>query len=372
MKTQSWFLCLCLAVVLTACHRNDFRISGDIADGFTVGQKIYFEHIGLKGIDVLDSAKLNSRGSFSFYAERPDYPDLYQLRLGEQRFVFSVDSTEHIYIVADGKDLLSPEVIEGSHNTEIICRLRNSVRDMQTYYTNKDAEHFKLQVAQHRHFADSVIMSSTHSIAAYYAIFQRVGDYYVYNPYIKSDRIYCAAVATGFKAYMPLNPRSQLLEAWVLAALRDEKRQDNIRSIQEMVNNAEDAFLEIAIPDRNGEIRKLSDLKGKVVLLDFSAAEMEQNVAYTLQLRELYNHYHGKGFEIYQVSADQNEQRWLQATELLPWVCVRNPKNPVSSAFLTYNVHSIPTMFVLDKQGHVIARHSDFTAIEKDIKKCMK
>ncbi len=372
MKLQ-YIIILLVVSLLTACHGNDFSISGEISDGN--GKKLYLEHIGLSGIEVMDSVDLKSDGRFLFYAKRPRYPDLYQLRLENSKFVFPIDSTERINLYTDTKGLAYPSEIMGSHKAEILNKLRSSVRNLQLLYNNPESKNtscFIDNYNEHREYADSIIMSDTRSIVSYYAIFQRIGNYYIYSPFVKADRVYCAAVATAFKAYMPDYERTSSLENWVLQALKEEKRNANIVSLQQMIDEADTAFLDITLPDQFGKEHKLSELKGKVVVLDFVSSAIQNRSAYILQLRELYNKYHSKGLEIYQVYVDEDAFRWSQTVENLPWVCVRETNMGRQSSLLTYNVRSIPTLFVINKQGDVIARHNDFKSIEKDINKSLK
>ena len=358
---------------LTACHRNDFSISGKISDGN--GKKLYLEHVCLSGIEVIDSVTLKDNGQFAFYAARPQYPDLYQLRLENSRFVFPIDSTERLKVSTDIKNLAYPAEITGSDNASILNKLRVSVRNLQQQYNNLESTNsagFIDSYNAHRAYTDSLIMSDTRSIVSYYAIFQRIGDYYIYSPFVKADRVYCAAVATAFKAYMPEYERTASLENWVLQALKEEKRNANIISLQQMIDEADTAPLEINLRDKFGRERKLSELQGKVVILNFVSTNMQNSSAYILQLRELYNKFHNQGLEIYQVYVDEDESRWSRAVENLPWICVRETNMTRQSSLLTYNVGSIPTLFVINRQGNVIARHNDFKSIEKDITKSLK
>ena len=69
--------------------------------------------------------------------------------------------------------------------------------------------------------------------------------------------------------------------------------------------------------------RRLSDLKDNVVLVDFTVYNHVQAAAHNLALRELYNKYHDKGLEIYQISLDTDEHFWKTSADNLPWICVR-------------------------------------------------
>ena len=138
---------------------------------------------------------------------------------------------------------------------------------------------------------------------------------------------------------------------------------------QQLIEGAENAFLEITLSDAKGQTQPLSQYRGKVIVLDFSSTEMEQYVAYNFELRELYNQYHNKGLEIYSVSIDRNQLAWEDATENLPWTTVRAYENDAVQVLTQYNVQSLPTLFLFDRKGNIQGRYTDFTALEADINK---
>ena len=199
------------------------------------------------------------------------------------------------------------------------------------------------------------------------------GGYFLFSPYEKDDRSFCAAVATAFHTFMPEYQRSKNLYALVLGAIQAERAEKNAYDIQKMVDNAEAGFLDIQLPDVNGQLQALSSLKGNVFLLDFSAAEMPNNTAYIFELRDLYNRYHDKGFQIYQVSADRSLLLWQDAVKALPWICVRGEQGVNEECFRLYNISQIPTNFLFGKDGVIIAKNIPFgdmpSYIEKQLRK---
>ena len=96
---------------------------------------------------------------------------------------------------------------------------------------------------------------------------------------------------------------------------------------------------------------------------------MENNVQYTFELRELYNKYHNRGLEIFQISLDKSKLVWESATSNIPWVCVRDDDGQNTPFVASYNVRSIPTIFLMNKEGVIIGRYYDFKAIDNQISK---
>ena len=118
----------------------------------------------------------------------------------------------------------------------------------------------------------------------------------------------------------------------------------------------------------DGSTQELSDLRGKVIVLDFSAIEMEQSKGYIFELRELYNRYHSRGMAIYSVSLDRNKLLWEDGVANLPWTNVYAGLQAIE-VLTRYNVQSLPTLFLLDRKGNVQGRYTNFEQLDADIRK---
>lgn len=114
--------------------------------------------------------------------------------------------------------------------------------------------------------------------------------------------------------------------------------------------------MEIQLRDAFGKQHPLSALKGQVILLDFCLLEAKDSPDRILKWRSLYQKYSKKGFQIYQVCLDKNEHLWKTASANLPWISVRDPQPETSDYFESYNIRSLPTSFVIDKEGIIVAR----------------
>ena len=133
----------------------------------------------------------------------------------------------------------------------------------------------------------------------------------------------------------------------------------------------ESGVLDIALPDNHGQVRHLTDLKGKIVLLDFHIFALEDSPARILMLRELYNKYHAQGLEIYQVSLDSDEHFWKQQTAALPWISVRDADGINSQRLVLYNVQAVPDYFIIDRGNNIVKRAALVKDIEAEIKKLL-
>lgn len=117
---------------------------------------------------------------------------------------------------------------------------------------------------------------------------------------------------------------------------------------------------DLAFPDPSGQIRKLSDLRGKVVLLDFWASWCRPCRGENPHVVAMYHKYHDKGFEVFSVSLDRDKANWEKAimADGLIWPNhVSDLKYWSSEAARIYGVSSIPCTFLLDQNGRIIAKN---------------
>ena len=141
--------------------------------------------------------------------------------------------------------------------------------------------------------------------------------------------------------------------------------------------NIGDKAPDLAYTNPEGKIMKLSDLKGKVVLIDFWASWCRPCRMENPNLVKAYSNYkdkkfkNGKGFEIFSVSLDNNKQKWIDAIakDKLSWNGhVSDLKGWKADGASIYNVTSIPAQFLIDGKGIIIAKNLRGAALENALK----
>jgi peroxiredoxin len=114
---------------------------------------------------------------------------------------------------------------------------------------------------------------------------------------------------------------------------------------------------ELTLDDADGKPVSLSSLRGKYVLLDFWASWCGPCREENPNLLKAYDTYKGKNFTILSVSMDKSKDAWLQAVsqDHLPWTQVSDRKAFDSPVAQAYKVSALPTNFLIDPAGKIIA-----------------
>jgi peroxiredoxin len=122
--------------------------------------------------------------------------------------------------------------------------------------------------------------------------------------------------------------------------------------------NIGDKYADFSQNDAKGKAIKLSDFKGKVVLLEFWGSWCVPCRKGNPELVKIYNEFNSNGFEILGVAADTKKIEWLNAieTDKLPWTNVTDLNGDKNTAALIYGVSYYPTNFLIDRTGTIVAR----------------
>ena len=376
MRRILLFFVATAVLMMTSCsHEPKFTVEGTIAGA--EDSMLYLYHRSMEGIVLLDSVTADGNGRFSISAAAPDSPDLYVLavgRDGREYINFSVDSTETITVNGKLPALAQNYSVSGSASSEKIrqlaimhSQLQQKVYDLEDNVVLPPATMFDSLSHMLRQYKDTLlynyIAKEPQSAYAYYALVQKLSHRYAQisnDIFVMSDSlddIAYRAVATCWKQFYPESQRAQqlwnMVEHHINAARKSAARQHQL--LEEGRISVSD-IIDLSLPDRRGHQRTLSELSGQVVLLDFHLFSSPESAVRILKLRELYDRYHDRGLEIYQVSLDSDEFQWKQATATLPWICVFDPQQ---YSAIQYNVDAVPEAFLIDRDNALQMRLSE-------------
>lgn len=377
-------LTLIIGCVFVSCKKGDiFSVEGNIQSA--EGDTLYLEHRGLAGIVLLDSAILNDKGSFKFKEPAPKNPEFYQLRIRNKVVAFAVDSVESLRVTADASNLYGSFTVEDSYSNDQLRKVddmrmktEQEINSLEKLHTAKEIDDITFLnsldsvLTLYKKEISNLIIGNPSSAAAYYAVFQKINDYLIFDPYDKKDYPMFGAVATSWNRYYPETERTTHLYNFTINALQTRRQLEKQEELfQNITVETESGLPDISLPGVNGERIPLSSLKEKVVLLDFVVYSADFSPKHNIDLNSLYQRYNSRGFEIYQVSFDSNEHFWKTSADNLPWVTVRDPRSVSTPLLSLYNVREIPTSFIIDREGDLIGRVEDYSQLSEQLDKVL-
>ena len=356
---------------------ENFTVSGNIKMGN--GAKLYLNELKTNNIIKVDSTILDDEGNFSF-SGISNIPSFFALKSGNNYITLILKNNDRVIVTANMEDFAASAEIEGSPESQRALGLRKKLEyniqrldSMGTYYKsilgtreinkvrdslNKLSEQI---ITHHTNETKAFIEENPASLGSLMALYQQIAPRrYVLNP--EEHFEYFSMVDSALYNILPESEAVINLHSQILEIKRQKAQNENIESKVGIGIKAP----EIILPNQFGDTVKLSDLKGKYVLIDFWASWCKPCRLENPILVKNYTKYHEKGFEIFQVSLDKKEEAWLEAIEKdnLTWIHVSDLKFWNSEAAALYHVQSIPANFLIDKKGIIIAKNLRGDALE--------
>ncbi|GMQ34984.1 TlpA disulfide reductase family protein [Algoriphagus taiwanensis] len=299
---------------------------------------------------VLDTLDVNAQGEFSYELE-VNTPTFYELNLYGQRSVRLALLDEDVSVSYNFNEP-SSLVIEGSKDSQEMLKIETLMEEYQLavnqlnerYYEamgNNDTEAIKqIQTEALKLESDQAekVKAMISSMGDSFAPLAAVG---LLNP--KND----------FPFIDELIAKLNDLYPGTSSIMQMKQQLDELRAL-----SVGQPAPEIELPNPDGKLVKLSDLRGKYVLIDFWAAWCKPCRQENPNVVRLYNQYKDKGFEVFGVSLDRTKEDWVKAIaeDQLTWTQVSDLKYFNSVAAETYQIQAIPATYMIDPDGKIIAK----------------
>ena len=305
---------------------------------------------------MLDTLKTDASGKFSYKVD---------VKKGQPEFIFVfykdvkvasllLEAGDKVSVSAD---TLGRFTVEGSEESVKLAQVEKDYADaliklsdlssILMTATGAEADAAKRQLGQEyiNYYRSRVryVMENSKSLTVVPVLFQNFGsDLPVFGQ--STDAIQFTNVADSLEMVYP--------DSRYVKALRTEaKRRMDYMELETRLNSAEEiGYPDIVLPDVNANKIRLSEVDSKVVMLFFwSSADASQKMFNLDFLKSVYEDYHRKGLEIYQVSLDVDKAAWARVVkeQKLPWINVCDSRGSASPYVLTYNIGSLPAVYVI-------------------------
>jgi peroxiredoxin len=347
--------------------KNNYTISGKIEGG--AGKTIYLNKLLSTSLTTVDSVKLDQSGAFQLEGKVSE-PTFFLLQLTGNNFAtLLVDSTEKVTVTGSYPLFAKDYTVKGSDNSEKVRDLTfrfaaaksktDSLRLLYQKHQNDagyttDLERWNREytkvVSDYTYYLNDFVKRNPFSMASVYALYQKWGE----NDFVAND---FQAMKSAASALYAVYPKSDLVKALYNNTLTIIKQQKNAK-LSDLISQSAVNSPNLKLPDSSGIERDLWSLHGKVVLLHFWSSKDRTSRIQNQVLVELYAKYKHRGFEIYMVSVDEERSSWLTAIaeDQLTWINVGDMKGSIK-ALMNYNIRSIPSNYLLDKEGKIVGKN---------------
>ncbi len=350
--TRYWYMFLVFvsAILIASCGTSASK--GTVLEGkIDAGEdmQLFFDEMIMNKTQVIAKAPIGTDGTFRMeLKEKPD-PGIYRIRVGSQRAIIFLDGTEKSITLNTHLDRIGSYDfnLEGAPvANELVSnvkKIRERTIDLQGI--NALIEDAKDPILA-MHYASAL-------------------------PPSPANMTMMKKVANRLAATYPESPYTTVYQT----QLSEMEKQIARSQAQELIKVGQPAP-EITLPNPDGEVINLSDLKGQVVLLDFWASWCGPCRRANPHVVKTYNKYKDRGFTVYSVSLDRPGQknRWVEAIkrDKLTWPYhVSDLKYWNSAPASTYGVRGIPKTFLIDKDGTIASTSVSPYKLEEELEKLL-
>ena len=367
MKNLLRFILPLAAMLLIACTPKA-SVQGTVKDA--PGHNVEVRELNMNAWTVLDTIKTDASGAFrySMPVEKGQPEFIYLFHDGTRIASLLLKSGDKVTVSAD---TLGNFTVEGSDDSAYLAENEKRFAAFASGMKALDeqggmnSEMARLFIAHYRECVNFVL-AHPGSLACVPVLYESLNEYSpVFNQL--TDAIIFRKVCDSLTAVYPDS-------RYVKALQKETERRENLLSVQNRVNNAEEMdYPELSLPGIDGKEVSLSGLAAKAVIVHFwDPSDAEQKMFNMDALIPIYNDFHGRGFEVYAVSLDQDKTAWASAVrnQKLPWVNVCDTRGAQSPYVGAYGIGSLPMVwFIVDDTVDNTAKVHDAASLREYLRR---
>lgn len=348
---------------------NPVVINGVLGNKGTYRQ-IYLDTLKSQNPWIFVSATIDSNGAFRIEAPITT-TDIYRLRLDDNNYMILILTPgEKISLKTTAAKLGGDAVIEGSVQTQLLYNVMNRVQHFENQKIALNKKYNEIQSSPLSDSLASVIINQ-----------YRISDSLQKTELKVQIEKYPASLAwIFFQDKLDMTTDFAIIDKTDAATFKAYPENIHVQQRHQQVEIVRKTAVgspapDIALTDPDGKVRKLSSLKGKVVLVDFWASWCGPCRKENPNVVAIYSKYKDKGFEVFSVSLDKDRESWLKAItkDNLSWPNhVSDLKYWKSEGAAIYGVTSIPFTVLVDKKGKIVATRLRGDELENKVKELCK
>jgi peroxiredoxin len=372
-----------IAFAVMSCGGSEQAAQMAKVDGVIEGapaSEVVIGKLDVNQLVVLDTLTTDQDGKFQYELEvkkgNPEFVYVYYEGAKVASLLLEADDEVAVNVPVEGETL-----IEGSEESAKLMQVELEHAAMSALFADYAAQLEDASQSQYdkvvRQMTENYreynkksikyVMQNCHSLTAIPVLYRTLGDLPLFA--MSTDAVMFSSIADSLATVYPESKFVKSLRADADARMAELELMRRIELAEEV------GYLDIALPGLDGSVKKLSEVDSKVVLLYFwTSSRANQNNFNIEVLKKLYNDYHKKGFDIYQVSLDVDKVQWATTVmgQNLPWTNVCDIRGAASEYATLYNLQALPAAFVISDGELVDGELVDEASFRKLLDKLLK
>ena len=367
-----------LAIAAASCGRTA-GIKAVVEDA--ASSEVIVKLLDINRFKTLDTVKVDDSGRFSYKVDiQKGQPDFVYIFHGDKKIASMIlMAGDKVSVKAD---TLGNYTVEGSEESEklaqvekdyaqAVARMNELARRMESAADAEESVAVRQTMGQEyvAYYRDRVryVMENSSSLSVVPVFYQTFGgNLPVFGQH--TDAIHFRNAADTLSLIYP--------DSRYVKALRQEadRRLGYLELENRIASAGQIGYPDIELPDIKGQKRKLSEVEANVILVHFwTASDVDQKMFNLDVLKTLYDDFHSKGFEIYQVSFDVDKGLWAQVVKQQqhPWVSVCDARGSASPYVASYNIQALPSLYIISNGELIDGSVVDEKSLRKLLKKLL-
>ena len=365
-------------MLAVSCGRSA-KIDATVSD--LASSNVVVKLLNVNKFEVLDTVATDAAGKLSYKVNvekgQPEFVYLFHNDVKIASLI--LQSGDKVTVAAD---TLGNYTVEGSEESSklahvereyaaVLSRMTALVEASNQSSDKASVEQLRKDLGQEYVTYDrncvKYVMENSHSLSVVPVFYQNLGENLpVFSQ--STDAIHFKNVADSLEVSYPESKYVKALRTEADKRMQYLELESRLRSAQQI------AFPEIVLPDLQAKKCKLSEVDSKVIMVHFwSATNVEQKMFNLDVLKPVYDEFHSKGFEIYQVSLDVDKGLWARVVkeQALPWINVCDTRSAASPYAAAYNLPTLPATFIIANGELVDGKVVDTASLRKLLKKLL-
>ncbi len=367
-----------MAAAAVSCS-NAAKVEGEVEQA--ASSEVVVKLLNANRLEVLDTVAVDASGKFSYEVEvEAGQPEFIYLYHGDRKIAsLLLSEGENVKVKADTLGYYS---VSGSEESEKLVQVEkdyaavaSTIAALATQLEDASPEQISkinTEIANEyiAYYRDRVkyVMKNSKSLTVVPVFYQVLGESLPIFGQL-TDGIHMSNICDSLETVYPDSKYVQALRKEAKARMEQLELNARIGAAEEI------GFPDITLPDVKGEKIQLSSVDSKVILLQFwTASEAAQKMFNIDVLKSMYDDYHKKGFEIFQVALDPDKGTWANVLkeQNLPWINVCDGLGSSSPYTLLYNIGALPATFLIADGELVDGEAVDEKSLRKLIEKHLK